>query len=73
MPISLRNKTAVNSVTLATLIMIAGAYLTPKLVELGRQSLGLTVVTVIFGFTTTQNMVDKFQVKRISNTLTPTQ
>ena len=73
MPISLRNKTAVNSVALATLIMIAGAYLTPKLVELGRQSLGLTVVTVIFGFTTTQNMVDKFQVKRISNTITPTQ
>ena len=72
-PISLRNKTAVNSVALATLIMIAGAYLTPKSVELGRQSLGLTVVMVIFGFITTQNTVDKFQVKRNSNSLTSTQ
>ena len=62
-PISLRNKTAVNSVALATLIMIAGAYLTPKLVELGRQSLGLTVAVVIFGFFTTQNMVEKIQDK----------
>jgi len=72
-PISLRNKTAVNSVALATLIMIAGAYLTPKSVELGRQSLGLTVVMVIFGFITTKNTVDKFQVKRNSNNLTSTQ
>ena len=60
-PISLRNKNAINSVTLATLIMIAGAYLTPKLVELGRQSLGLTVAVVIFGFFATQNMVEKIQ------------
>ena len=60
-PISLRNKNAVNSVTLATFIMIAGAYLTPKLVELGRQSLGLTVAVVIFGFFATQNMVEKIQ------------
>ena len=43
--------------------MIAGAYLTPKLVELGRQSLGLTVAIVIFGFFTTQNMVEKIQDK----------
>ena len=62
-PISSRNKNAVNSVALATLIMIAGAYLTPKLVELGRQSLGLTVAIVIFGFFTTQNMVEKIQDK----------
>ena len=60
-PISSRNKNAVNSVALATLIMIAGAYLTPKLVELGRQSLGLTVAVVIFGFFATQNMVEKIQ------------
>jgi hypothetical protein len=66
-PISLRRINAANSVALATLIMIAGAYLTPKLVELGRQSLGLTVAMVIFGFITTQNMIDKFQVKRTSN------
>lgn len=71
--ISLRNKNAINSAALATLIMIAGAYLTPKLVELGRQSLGVTIVTVIFGFITTQNTVDKFQVKRNSNNLTSTQ
>ena len=63
-PIPIRTINAVNSVALATIIMIAGAYLTPKLVELGRQSLGITVAVVIFGFITTQNMVDKFQVKR---------
>ena len=73
MPISLRNKNAVNSVALATVIMIAGAYLTPKLVELGRQSLGISVVLVIFGFVTTQNMIDKFQVKRNPSNLTSTQ
>ena len=72
-PIPKQKIIARNSTTLATVIIIGGGYLTPKLVELGRQSLGLTVVTVIFGFTSTQNMVDKFQVKRISNTLTPTQ
>ena len=68
-PISLRNKNAVNSVALATLIMIAGAYLTPKLVELGRQSLGLTVALVIFGFFAAQNMVEKIQDKRHSHNL----
>ena len=68
-PISLRNKNAVNSVALATLIMIAGAYLTPKLVELGRQSLGLTVAMVIFGFFAAQNMVEKIQDKRHSHNL----
>ena len=73
MPISLRNKNAVNSVALATVIMIAGAYLTPKLVELGRQSLGISVALVIFGFVITQNMIDKFQVKRNPNNLTSTQ
>ncbi len=72
-PISLRRINAANSVALATLIMIAGAYLTPKLVELGRQSLGLTVAMVIFGFITTQNMIDKFQVKRNTNNLTNNQ
>ena len=72
-PISLRRINAANSVALATLIMIAGAYLTPKLVELGRQSLGLTVAMVIFGFITTQNMIHKFQVKRNSNNLTNSQ
>ena len=72
MPISLRNKNAVNSVALATVIMIAGAYLTPKLVELGRQSLGISVALVIFGFVTTQNMIDKFQVKRNPSNLTST-
>jgi hypothetical protein len=69
-PISLRNKNAVNSVALATVIMIAGAYLTPKLVELGRQSLGISVALVIFGFVATQNMIDKFQLKRNPNNLT---
>ena len=54
---------------LATLIMIAGAYLTPKLVELGRQSLGLTVAMVIFGFFAAQNMVEKIQDKRHSHNL----
>jgi hypothetical protein len=72
-PISLRTINAANSVTLATTIMIAGGYLTPKLVELGRQSLGITVTVVIFGFITTQNIVDKFQVKLNSNNLTTTQ
>jgi len=72
-PISLRTINAANSVALATIILIAGGYLTPKLVELGRQSLGITVAVVIFGFITTQNVVDKFQVKRNSNNLTTTQ
>ena len=72
-PISLRTINAANSVALATTIMIAGGYLTPKLVELGRQSLGITVAVVIFGFITTQNIVDKFQVKLNSNNLTTTQ
>jgi len=72
-PISLRTINASNSVALATIIMIAGGYLTPKLVEIGRQSLGITVAVVIFGFITTQNMVDKFQVKQNSNNLTTTQ
>jgi hypothetical protein len=65
-PISLRTINAANSVALATIILIAGAYLTPKLVELGRQSLGLTVATVIFGFITTQNIFDKYQIKQNS-------
>ena len=72
-PISLRNKNAVNSVTLATLIMIAGAYLTPKLVELGRQSLGLTVAMVLFGFFATQNMIAKIQDKQHSRNLNTTE
>ena len=72
-PISLRTINAANSVALATIILIAGAYLTPKLVELGRQSLGLTVVMVIFGFITTQNMVDRYQIKRNSVKLTATE
>ena len=72
-PISSRTINASNSVALATTILIAGGYLTPKLVELGRQSLGITVAVVIFGFITTQNLVDRFQAKRNSNNLTTTQ
>ena len=72
-PISLRTTNAATSVALATTITIAGGYLTPKFVELGRQSLGITVAVVIFGFITTQNLVDRFQAKRNSNNLTTTQ
>ena len=47
--------TAIRSVMLATTIIICGGYLTPKFVELGRQSLGLTVALVIYSFANTQN------------------
>lgn len=72
-PIPRQKIIAINSTTLATLMIISGGYLTPKLVELGRQSLGLTVAMVIFGFFTTQNMIEKFRVKQQSHNLTTTE
>ena len=61
-----RNNKATNSVTLATSVIIVGGYFTPKLVELGRQSLGLTVAVLIFGFIKSQNMIENVRFNRRS-------
>ncbi len=54
---------AIRAVSLATSIIIFGGYLTPKLVELGRQSLGLTVALVIYSFAVTCNFIDQRKLK----------
>ena len=58
------NHLALKSVLAATSLGIIFTYLNPKGVEVGRQSIGLTVAVVIYSFATTQNFLAKAQAKR---------
>ena len=58
------NHLALKSVLVATFLGIIIAYLNPKGVEVGRQSIGLTVAVVIYSFAATQNFLAKAQAKR---------
>jgi hypothetical protein len=57
---------ALKSVLAATSLGIIFTYLNPKGVEVGRQSIGLTVAVVIYSFAATQNFLAKAQVKRLA-------
>ncbi len=61
--IETRTFAAIRAVSLATSVIICGGYLTPKFVELGRQSLGLTVALVIYSFAVTYNFIDRQKLK----------
>ena len=58
------NHLALKSVLAATSLGIIFTYLNPKGVEVGRQSLGLTVAVVIYSFAASQNFLAKAQAKR---------
>ena len=58
------NHLALKSVLAATSLGIIFTYLNPKGVEVGRQSIGLTVAVVIYSFAATQNFLAKAQAKR---------
>ena len=58
------NHLALKSVLAATSLGIIFTYLNPKGVEVGRQSIGLTVAVVIYSFAVTQNFLAKAQAKR---------
>ena len=58
------NHLALKSVLVATFLGIILTYLNPKGVEVGRQSIGLTVAVVIYSFAATQNFLAKAQAKR---------
>ena len=58
------NHLALKSVLAATSLGIIITYLNPKGVEVGRQSLGLTVAVVIYSFAASQNFLAKAQAKR---------
>jgi hypothetical protein len=66
--ISFSNETslAISSVLIPTILIIIGTYLSPRLVEVGRQSIGLTVAVVIYSFAATQNFLAKAQAKRLA-------
>ena len=55
---------AISSVLIPTILIIIGTYFSPRLVEVGRQSIGLTVAVVIYSFAVTQNFLAKIQAKR---------
>lgn len=55
---------AISSVLIPTILIIIGTYFSPRLVEVGRQSIGLTVAVVIYSFAATQNLLAKAQAKR---------
>ena len=55
---------AISSVLIPTILIIIGTYFSPRLVEVGRQSIGLTVAVVIYSFAVTQNFLAKAQAKR---------
>jgi len=57
---------AISSVLIPTILMIIGTYFSPRLVEVGRQSIGLTVAVVIYSFAATQNFLAKAQAKRLT-------
>ena len=57
---------AISSVLIPTILMIIGTYFSPRLVEVGRQSIGLTVAVVIYSFAATQNFLAKAQAKRLA-------
>ena len=57
---------ALKSVLAATSLGIIFTYLNPKGVEVGRQSIGLTVAVVIYSFAATQNFLAKAQAKRLT-------
>jgi hypothetical protein len=61
-----RNHLALKSVLAATSLGIIFTYLNPKGVEVGRQSIGLTVAVVIYSFAATQNILAKAQAKRLA-------
>ena len=58
------NHLALKSVLAATSLGIIFTYLNPKGVEVGRQSIGLTVAVVIYSFAASQNFLAKAQAKR---------
>ena len=63
---------AISSVLLPTIVIMIGTYFSPRLVEVGRQSIGLTVAVVIYFFAATQNFLVKSQAKHattFSNTV----
>ena len=62
--LSHHNHLALKSVLAATSLGITFTYLNPKGVEVGRQSIGLTVAVVIYSFAATQNFLAKAQAKR---------
>jgi len=57
---------ATKSVGFGTLTILFVGYLSPKFVEVGRQSIGLTVAVVIYSFAATQNFLAKAQAKRLA-------
>ena len=59
---------AISSVLLPTIVIIIGTYFSPRLVEVGRQSIGLTVAVVIYFFAATRNFLVKSHVKRSTTT-----
>ena len=59
---------ATSSVLLPTAVIIIGTYFSPRLVEVGRQSIGWTVAVVIYFFAATRNFMVKSQVKRSTTT-----
>lgn len=54
---------AISSVLLPTAVIIMGTYFSPRLVEVGRQSIGWTVAVVIYFFAATRNFMVKSQIK----------
>ena len=55
---------AMSSVLAPTVLITIGTYLTPRLVEVGRQSVGLTVAVVIYSFALTQSFRANAPAKR---------
>jgi hypothetical protein len=55
---------AMSSVLAPTVLITIGTYLTPRLVEVGRQSIGLTVAVVIYSFVLTQSFRANAPAKR---------
>ena len=54
-PHTRRTSIAISSVLFPTIFIIIGTYFSPRLVEVGRQSIGLTVAVVIYFFAGTRN------------------
>jgi hypothetical protein len=55
---------AISSVLAPTVLIMIGTHLTPRLVEVGRQSVGLTVAVVIYSFVKTEHLQAKSLAKR---------
>lgn len=63
-PHSNETSLAISSVLAPSIAITLGTYVTPRLVEVGRQSIGLTVAVVIYFFAATRKLLVNAQVKR---------